>query len=765
MTNTGFPITIDFERLLGTLAKEIYDTPMAFLRENVQNAVDAIRMYQAENPSFSEGCVTVNVDEKRVSITDNGLGMSQKDQEELFWRVGASGKNTPEAREAGCIGTFGIGGFANFGVCNRLVITSKRQGYPGCRTSLQRSDFIGSGTPNVTCEQCEDSGPHGTIVEAELMNPADPQQLKDYLTSFVRYMQEPVSFKGKNISGTQFISEKSIDGLQKLVAEPVKLSLSPNSTIHAGFYSDGGGTIHVVINEPDSSDLDDSCRGWIKLINGTLEAFKKGFKLCNTNVSSHIGISGRVDMINFVPTAGRDSLSPESQQLLVTLVRAIEKQAMEIILDSTDLLSQHTRILRQVVSEGFIERLGKLDVNLADGEKITLGELRTRHECGTRIYFGSQVQRELLDVLQASGNVIVILSGESNRKKAETDYLSSYCGAISYEGLVEIKEKYDELSSFEIDFLANLEAVIKLRYEVSNFTLIPAKITGGVPAYVKTGKSSWITIHIDVRHQEITRLQSLEGSSFLYSIVNEFCKEYLASTLKAKSPKFFGSGSLDFDELIKKRTEVWKLAESDILTFANESEGGSAEPDALAMSRNVAGIRDVISHSDISTIEVGEEKPEQVQGDQAENEPPNAPIAPKILKIVDKSESLSIAGFYIKLMDGPAKAFGDDIQAMEESSVFWFGNRITYAFTDAKSVVFNYELRLQQIIVVQSGTEGDEPTGVVELKHPIQEYQSSMYFRIPELLERYLVPTAGVEILVRVNYDWFDRQRGRAWPW
>ena len=116
-------------------------------------------------------------------------------------------------------------------------------------------------------------------------------------------------------------------------------------------------------------------------------------------------------------------------------------------------------------------------------------------------------------------------------------------------------------------------------------------------------------------------------------------------------------------------------------------------------------------------------------------------------------------------MDGPAKAFGDYIQAMEESSAFWFGNRITYAFTDAKSVSFNYELRLQQIILAQSDTEEDVPTGFVQLKNPIQEYQSSMYFRIPEVVERYLVPTVGIEILVRVNYDWFDLQKGKAWPW
>ncbi len=764
MTSTGFPITIDFERLLRTLSKEIYDTPMAFLRENVQNAVDAVRMRQAENPSFSEGRVTVSVDEKLVTITDNGVGMSSKDQQELFWRIGASGKNTPEARRAGCIGTFGIGGFANFGVCNRLVVTSKREGYPGCRTSLQRSDF-GESTPTVTTEPSEDSGPHGTIVEAELINPGDPQQLKDYLKSFVRYVPELVTFNEENISGAQFMSEENIGALQTLMAEPVQLSLSHDSRIQARFYSDDAGTIHVIIGEPGASGVHDRCRGWLRLINGTLEALKKGFKLCNTSVPSHIGISGRLDMIDFVPTAGRDSLSPESQQLLSTLAKAIERQAIEIILDSTDLLSQHTRILRQVVAEGLIERLGRLDINLADGTKTTLGELRTRHESGTSIYFGSQVQRELLDVLQASGNVIVILSSEVNRKRAETDYLSSFCGATSYEGLVEIKEKYDDLSSFELDFLANLEAVIKFRYEVTEFTLIPARITGGVPAYVQGRKGSQTRIYVDVRHQEITRLHTLEGSSFLYSIVNEFCKEYLANALRAKSPKFFGSGSLDFDELIRKRAELWKLAESDILTFVRESEGGAVEPDTLGKSRNLTGIRDVLSQSDVATVEVGMEKPEQVQGDQGENDLSKGAGAPKILKLVDKSGLLGIAGFYIKLMDGPAKAFGDDIQAMEESSAFWFGNRITYAFTDAKNIVFHYELRLQQIILVQSGTERDEPTGVVQLKNIIQEYQGSMYFRIPEILERYLVPTAGIEILVRVNYDWFDLQRGKAWLW
>lgn len=764
MTNKGFPITIDFERLLRTLASEIYDTPMAFLRENVQNAVDAIRIHEAQNAGFSDGSVTIEIDEKQVTITDNGVGMSESDQRELFWRIGASGKNTPEAKRAGCIGTFGIGGFANFGVCERLVVTSKREGYGGFRTALQRSDFGASDAPGVSCEPCDDAAPHGTIVEAELHDIIDTGQLRDYIRGFVKYIPEQITFNKEVLSGEKFINEERISSLSILTAEPEILSLSPHATMRAKFYKDDAGAIVVVIDELSINGVKNYCQGYVRLINGTIDVFKRGFKLCSTNVPNTIGISGRLDTVNVAPTAGRDSLSAESQQFLSTLGRALEKRAIEMILNSKELLSQHVRILRQVIADGMIERLGELDISLADGDKTTLGELRKRHESGTKIYFGTRVERELLDVLQASGNLIVILSSDSGRRKAEKRYLVSYCEAMNYEGLVEVKEKYANLLTFEIDFLANLEMTIKTRYEVTDFILVPAAITGGVPAYIRGRKGGTLTIYVDVRHKEISQLKPLEGSSFLYSMATEFCKEYLAGTLKARSQKFFGNGSLDFDELIKKRAELWKLSEGDIATSFREVEEMSGERTDGPPIRNTTGIRDVFKASDIEIVEVGHE--DHIEGEaEGESEPRDIVSGPKILKLVDKSGTLNISGFYFKLMDGPAKAFRDDIQAMEEVSVFWFGNRITYAFTDAQAIVFHYELRLQQIVLAKSNTEDEEPKGIIDLANPLQEYQGFVYFRIPEVLNPYIVPTGGVEILVRVNYDWFDLRRGRAWPY
>ena len=46
MTNgvDRFEVEIEFESVLRALSTEIYATPHAFLRENLQNAIDACRM-------------------------------------------------------------------------------------------------------------------------------------------------------------------------------------------------------------------------------------------------------------------------------------------------------------------------------------------------------------------------------------------------------------------------------------------------------------------------------------------------------------------------------------------------------------------------------------------------------------------------------------------------------------------------------------------------------------------------------------------------
>ena len=92
-----FQVGIEFDSVLVAISKQIYETPLAFIRENVQNAVDAIRMQAARDdmPSADRAfAVRITTNDRVCEIADNGIGMSLEDLRNLFWTIGASGKRT-----------------------------------------------------------------------------------------------------------------------------------------------------------------------------------------------------------------------------------------------------------------------------------------------------------------------------------------------------------------------------------------------------------------------------------------------------------------------------------------------------------------------------------------------------------------------------------------------------------------------------------------------------------------------------------------------
>src|SRR5439155_2359594 len=90
------PFAVDISRMIELLAAQIYPSPFALLRENVQNAFDAILMRKHLGQEF-DPTVEVTIEPNRVRVTDNGIGMSREDLRNHFWRAGSSSKNTKEA--------------------------------------------------------------------------------------------------------------------------------------------------------------------------------------------------------------------------------------------------------------------------------------------------------------------------------------------------------------------------------------------------------------------------------------------------------------------------------------------------------------------------------------------------------------------------------------------------------------------------------------------------------------------------------------------
>ena len=193
----------------GSYQKQVYETPLAFIRENVQNAVDAVRI-QAHRDSIEPGDpayrIDVRMDGRKIIVQDNGIGMSEEDLQNFFWTIGASGKRTSEALAAGCVGTFGIGGFANFGVCDTVEVISQRQSdQQGTLTRLSQAEIERAGTaiPSVSKESSDRAAPRGTIVVGTLRGDPNVEELRRYLTDFVKYVPTAVYFGGKLISQSQ----------------------------------------------------------------------------------------------------------------------------------------------------------------------------------------------------------------------------------------------------------------------------------------------------------------------------------------------------------------------------------------------------------------------------------------------------------------------------------------------------------------------------------------------------------------------------------
>jgi len=741
--STTFKVGIDFESVLRAISKQIYETPLAFIRENVQNAVDAVRIQahrESVDPSSDRYRIDINVNNQKIVVRDNGTGMSARDLEDYFWTIGASGKRTAEARAAGCVGMFGIGGFANFGVCDTLVVVSQlNDATPGTLTRLSQADIqaAGAALPSVTIELSDAATPRGTIVIGHLREAPNIEELRLYLRDFVRFVPTAIYFNELRISQDQFLDIESRENL-------VEISVSTQEwregdlVISGRLYEDRGHALVASIESLSISGEQVKLVGHIRFENGPIDVFKRGFKLCATQVGSTIGVSGRLDCDRFVPTAGRDSLDASTTSLLSRIILRLEKFAVETVLETPERIAQHTRIFRYVIKHGLFNRLGNVKVRLADGSESALGDIRRKAEQGgVGVFFGVAQKQALNQIMQARGHLVVLLSADSNRQNAERRYLEEYCAAKPFDGLIDCIEYYKDSTRFERVFLSELEMNVAKSYEVKNFRLIPGKLTEDIPVFIKEdGKNQTLDIFVDTRHQEIAKLESVGYTQLLYSLIAAFCREYLGPSLKKWSPRFFGNGALNLELLANRRSELWILLKDDIGVVRK------------------GGQRQVVTRSDVQVVNVG--------GGHAQPELQPGKSHPRILQIVDEQGTTGLGGYYIRLLETAFKAYGDLLPQCDSRGVVWAGNKILYVVSDAVSASFQYEIRLDE--VVAAAVDGIvRPEGAIQLDRRLQELYGGIYFPIPDPLGPFLVPQGDAEIRLELHCDWFDIRTARHW--
>lgn len=151
------------KRLLEMMINSIYSQKEIFLRELLSNASDAIDKiyYKAltnDSLTFDNDNyyikIDTNKDDRTLTITDTGIGMTQEELENNLGVIAKSGslafKNENEMKDGkDIIGQFGVGFYSAFMVADEVTVVTKALG------SDEAYKWKSEGTDGYTIEACE----------------------------------------------------------------------------------------------------------------------------------------------------------------------------------------------------------------------------------------------------------------------------------------------------------------------------------------------------------------------------------------------------------------------------------------------------------------------------------------------------------------------------------------------------------------------------------------------------------------------------------
>lgn len=124
----SYHFQVNLGGMLDILSNHLYKSPDVFLRELLQNAVDAITMRQKAQPDWRDGSIRIEAKRDRsLSVTDNGAGLSKEEIHQFLAVIGQSSKTQLQngVLPEDYIGRFGIGLLSCFMVSDDITIYTK----------------------------------------------------------------------------------------------------------------------------------------------------------------------------------------------------------------------------------------------------------------------------------------------------------------------------------------------------------------------------------------------------------------------------------------------------------------------------------------------------------------------------------------------------------------------------------------------------------------------------------------------------------------
>jgi molecular chaperone HtpG len=249
------PFQADVAKLLHLMVHSVYSDKSVFLRELIANAADACERLRYEaiaEPALIgddvKPRITLSIDAegKRLTVEDNGIGMSRDELSEALGTIARSGTKAFLERieekqpddETALIGRFGVGFYSAFMVAERVEVVSRRAGT--ATAWLWSSD--GKGTFSISAAELADAPTRGTRVVLHLMDDAKTYAERSTIERLVKaqsgHVPVPIA-----------IVEKA-GGEPAEISDGAALWAKPKAEISAADYTDFYRSIAGQFDEP-----------------------------------------------------------------------------------------------------------------------------------------------------------------------------------------------------------------------------------------------------------------------------------------------------------------------------------------------------------------------------------------------------------------------------------------------------------------------------------------------------------------------------------
>lgn len=718
-------LQIDIKKVINLLAKDIYDSPYALLRENLQNAYDAVLMRKQVDTGYNDYRIDMCIEDRKVIIVDNGIGMTAETVENNFWKAGSSGKNTAEAQKAGVVGTFGIGAMANFGVCDKMEVRTRF--YNSTKTIVTSTEL----EKISLTEECIDTQiiddatlPIGTTVTATLREGEliTFDGALTYLKPFVQYLPMPVTLNGQLISQKRYLDTIMLNEANTLSGEKVVAGglLTYKLQMKAINYNNGLVSVHVTDicknGEPLQGDI------VLRQDMGSIYGLRNGFGLASVPISSNFRWGGVVNMTRLVPTAGRDSLTRESVSIVSEIITSLDNQIVEL-LANYDICDSNPAFLSYVYvhADRTMQLGGRIRIQRKPlDDRIQLMTVQPQMANRNVMYYGGHDEK-IINTFANENTFLLTLGNDSVRRNIQLRYLNQK-GIPSVPDKVTILHKYsfDELELSESSIVFRIQYVLEHDYFINSAKVVYADISHEQPAYVEESGGN-IIIYLARNAKSIMQLKAVYDSD--YTVYDGFIKDYVRQHLYPKLSNYVPSSTREGAEALKRimhQKEDLFTIEREEIGYAEEvikdymSGKATLQDVHRASASAVNSQRQHVEVSDVGSVE--SVMPSVSVEPVAENVAPSqeAPVdiiamPPvnnmdiytdyKLLKTNEAYPALNNHKMFLGLSDKLFERYSDFFLEPHTTKVIWSTHKIVYVFTHASNQVsMYYDIDLKTVL-------------------------------------------------------------------